>query len=207
MMLGFGPYYHMSVIMDENGKDFPTWYKIGDGQSNPADFDAVFRDSVSVLDYPACLYPAELYAAYPDAKFILTTRNPAAWERSMKATILRVNDMLRSRRDKASVGIKYWNEHYLYNYHHNQLHSNAQQELLIHNERVKSIIPADKLLVYEVSEGWGKLVEFLGVPEPKQPFPHVHDAAKFKEWIMATGTKPAGTDRAAKSHDDGQAED
>jgi len=187
--LGFGPSYHMSVIMDEEGKDFPTWYKVGDGNGVPTDFDAVFRNSRSVLDYPACLYPAELYAAYPNAKFILTTRHPAAWEKSMRATILRVNDMLRVRGDNAAVRLTRWNDEYLEPYHHHQLRSNPQQELLIHNQHIKNIIPADKLLVYEVGEGWGKLVEFLGVAEPKEPFPHVHDAAKFQQWLMAAGNK------------------
>jgi hypothetical protein len=89
-MLGFGASYHMSAIVQEGGKDFPAWFKIGDGRSRPSlniygksdtrsgtgnskpeDFDALFRGYGSVLDYPAAMYPAELYTAYPDAKYIL----------------------------------------------------------------------------------------------------------------------------------------
>ena len=31
-MLGFGPGYHMSTILQEGGKDMVTWNKIGDGR-------------------------------------------------------------------------------------------------------------------------------------------------------------------------------
>ena len=34
-MLGFGPGYHMSTILQEGGKDIATWNKIGDGRLYP----------------------------------------------------------------------------------------------------------------------------------------------------------------------------
>ena len=38
-----------------------------------------------------------------------------------------------------------------------------------------------RLLVYQVSAGWGPLCSFLGVPVPQdQPFPHPNDAAEFQ---------------------------
>lgn len=48
-------------------------------------------------------------------------------------------------------------------YHGGRLKDNAPQEFLDHNERVKQIIPPEKLLVYELGQGWDPLVEFLGV--------------------------------------------
>ncbi len=42
------------------------------------------------------------------------------------------------------------------------------------NSRVISSIPQDKLLIYNPKEGWGPLCQFLGLPEPKVPFPHVN---------------------------------
>jgi hypothetical protein len=45
-------------------------------------------------------------------------------------------------------------------------------------------VPADRLLVYEVREGWEPLCAFLGVPIPEgQPFPHLNDAAEFRARI------------------------
>ena len=49
-----------------------------------------------------------------------------------------------------------------------------------HNEEVKEHVPAERLLVYEVKDGWGPLCEFLGVEVPKaKPFPHLNDTEAF----------------------------
>ena len=53
-----------------------------------------------------------------------------------------------------------------------------------HNEQVRRDVPADRLLVYEVSQGWGPLCAFLGVPVPAgKPFPHLNDTAEFRARI------------------------
>jgi Sulfotransferase domain len=38
------------------------------------------------------------------------------------------------------------------------------------NEEVEGRVPAERLLVYEVRQGWGPLGEFLGVEAPEKPF-------------------------------------
>ena len=51
-------------------------------------------------------------------------------------------------------------------------------------EQVIAEIPADKLLVFEVKEGWNPLCKFLGVPVPDTPFPNVNDTKSFQKRIM-----------------------
>ena len=53
-----------------------------------------------------------------------------------------------------------------------------------HNEEVKRRVPKERLLVYEVTEGWGPLCEFLGVEEPNKPFPRLNDAAEIQRLIL-----------------------
>ena len=49
-----------------------------------------------------------------------------------------------------------------------------------HNREVIATIPSQRLLVFDVKEGWQPLCAFLGVPVPAdEPFPHVNDAADF----------------------------
>ncbi len=49
-----------------------------------------------------------------------------------------------------------------------------------HIEEVRERVPAEKLLVYSVKQGWGPLCEFLGVEEPVgKPFPHLNDTKSF----------------------------
>ena len=56
-----------------------------------------------------------------------------------------------------------------------------------HNEEVKRAVPADRLLVYEVKEGWGPLCSFLGVPIPEgKPFPRLNDAEEFRSQMRRT---------------------
>jgi hypothetical protein len=53
-----------------------------------------------------------------------------------------------------------------------------------HNEHVRRVVSAERLLVYEVKEGWGPLCAFLGVPVPEgKPFPRLNDAQEFRARI------------------------
>ena len=49
-----------------------------------------------------------------------------------------------------------------------------------HNAEVQRKVPPEKLLVYEVKEGWGPLSDFLGVEAPNQPFPRLNDTAEMR---------------------------
>jgi hypothetical protein len=52
------------------------------------------------------------------------------------------------------------------------------------NEEVRESVPAEKLLVYEVKEGWEPLCDFLGIAVPAgKPFPHLNDAVAFRKMI------------------------
>ena len=50
---------------------------------------------------------------------------------------------------------------------------------------VKEAIPADRLLVYQVKEGWGPLCDFLGVQAPDEPFPRTNDRSEFWDLVAA----------------------
>ncbi len=57
--------------------------------------------------------------------------------------------------------------------------------MLAHNEEVKRVVPAERLLVWEVGEGWEPLCEFLEVDVPDEPLPHANDRDTFLERVMA----------------------
>ncbi len=51
-----------------------------------------------------------------------------------------------------------------------------------HNREVQTTVPADRLLVFDVKQGWEPLCTFLGVPVPEgELFPHVNDAESFQQ--------------------------
>jgi len=51
--------------------------------------------------------------------------------------------------------------------------STCKNGMEAHMARVKRVIPPDRLLVYNISDGWAPLCNFLGRPIPKEPFPYV----------------------------------
>ena len=52
-----------------------------------------------------------------------------------------------------------------------------------HHAEVKASVPAEKLLVYDVAEGWGPLCRFLDKPEPAAPLPHTNKREDFKAML------------------------
>lgn len=51
---------------------------------------------------------------------------------------------------------------------------------------VRSIVPADNLLEFRVSQGWGPLCDFLEVPVPEsKKFPHTNDTDGFVDRCRA----------------------
>ena len=52
----------------------------------------------------------------------------------------------------------------------------AIQRFEAHTEQVKATIPADRLLVFQATDGWGPLCKFLDVPVPNKPYPKVNEA-------------------------------
>jgi len=59
------------------------------------------------------------------------------------------------------------------------------EAFIAHNNAVKETIPASRLLVFEVKQGWDPLCEFLGVPVPAEPFPRTNHREEF--WDRVEG--------------------
>lgn len=54
-----------------------------------------------------------------------------------------------------------------------------------HTEEVRDTIPPERLLVYEVRQGWGPLCDFLGVAPPDMPFPRANSREESADMIKA----------------------
>jgi len=49
------------------------------------------------------------------------------------------------------------------------------------NQEVQRTVPKERLLVFQVSEGWEPLCSFRGVAVPNKPFPRSNDGASFEK--------------------------
>ena len=51
-------------------------------------------------------------------------------------------------------------------------------------EEVKAFVPEERLLVYNVREGWEPLCDFLEVETPQQPFPRLNKREGIRGLVM-----------------------
>ena len=186
--LGFGPSFHM-IDVARQPELLPQWQAAADGR--PVDWKQVFEGWESTVDWPACTYWEQIWETYPDAKVLLSVRDPESWYESCQKSIrASAQAAAKGELEGGSVEVSpeamkminglIWDGTFEGRFHDKDF---AIDTYLAHNEDVKSRVPADQLLVYEVSEGWEPLCEFLDVPVPEGPMPHLNDAASFRAMV------------------------
>jgi hypothetical protein len=113
---------------------------------------------------------------YPDAKIILTTRSTQSWYTSMSNTIVASLSVpvwilgyvgIKSHAVSIFALVQYWFDNQFYG----NFYRFGKRAFEDHNERIKLEVEArgekERLLVFEVKEGWGPLCMFLGKEAPK----------------------------------------
>jgi hypothetical protein len=174
--LGFGPCHHMSEVMT-NPTQRDRWRAKARGEA--IDWEALYEGYRSAVDWPTAHYWRELSEVYPDAKLILTVRDPDQWHRSVTKTI--AETMVGG--DPDSFGVRVIFNEVFGGRIMDRDHAVAVYEA--HNAAVKAAIPPERLLVYEVAQGWGPLCSHLGVPVPEAPFPLSNTTDEFRARMAA----------------------
>lgn len=189
--LGFGKCYHMFELV-KRPDDLAAWEKLEN--DIPIDPEKLFEGYASAVDFPAFFYYKDFLKYFPDAKVILTVRDPDRWYQSAAKTIFRpVPNLLfilarifgifskKARKFPAiydyiqRVGHEKLFEGKITDPEHCKAVFNAW------NEAVKRNVPPAQLLVFEVKQGWEPLCEFLNVPIPDRPFPHSNKGESFQK--------------------------
>jgi hypothetical protein len=191
--LGFGPCYHM-IELFEHPEHLELWEAASQGK--PVDWEELFSGYRATTDWPACSFYKELIERYPDAKVILTVRDPERWYESTYNTIYGMRRTVSSPIFRL-VGL----------FRPGMGRAARMNDRLIWEdtfggslEEVRRRVPQEKLLVYEVKEGWGPLCEFLGVEVPREkPFPHLNDTGTFRTMIRRRLTVALGAPIVAVS--------
>jgi hypothetical protein len=175
-LLGY-PCYHMQEVMKAYDRGHVDQWDVA-VTGGDIDWPALFSGYEATVDFPACVFYRELMEAFPDALVVLSVRDPQAWWQSYskllglvsKATLFNFIPMFR----KFSA----MNMHLLNYVFGGSLETLTKddyiEQYLRHIETVKATVPAERLLVYSVTEGWGPLCQFLGHPVPDVPFPHAN---------------------------------
>jgi hypothetical protein len=143
------------------------------------------------VDWPGATFYKELMRRYPDAKVLLSVRDPERWHQSAVDTIYGISNskemawmsrlIPRFKRVNRLLQGLVWQGTFHGRFQDQQY---AIDIFNRHNEEVKRVVPPERLLVYEVKEGWEPLCRFLGMPVPKDmPFPHLNDTAEFQKML------------------------
>ncbi len=169
--LGFGPTHHMRAVIDDPAQT-RLWRAVAAGAA--PDWDALFAGYRSAVDWPSAFYWRDLAAAWPEALVLLTWRTPESWWASFERTILTV--IARSE-DPDSLGLRLIAAQVFGGRPHDRDHAIRTYEANV--EAVRATIPADRLLIHRIGDGWGPLCARLGVPVPDEPYPHRNAADDF----------------------------
>jgi len=194
--LNMGHCYHMTEVL-KNPEYTQYWINAAEGN---ADWDKIYSGYSATVDNPGCNYWKELSAYYPNAKVILTTRDANKWFDSTNETIHSAEfarfmknspfgemiqktmwDRMENRMQDREYMVDFFNKH---------------------TAEIIDSIDAERLLVYQVSDGWAPLCEFLEVPVPNLEYPRINSRNETKELLanlMASSGDQLTEDAMAKA--------
>lgn len=191
--LGFGPCYHMSEVLAGARRNVPLWL---DAVAGTPDWDAIFDGFQSTTDYPACSYWRELADHYPEAKVVLTVRDPDSWFDSVSETIF--SDAMQG--SLAGSPMEAMMNGAIFDSFEGKVKDRAFMTDWFErrNRQVSDSLPPERVLVFSPKEGWGPLCEFLGVPVPDAPFPRVNSRDELGSASEQEGGLPPDPDQAER---------
>jgi hypothetical protein len=177
--LGFGPCHEMQALFPRPDL-MACWIDFAKGL--PVDWEQAFAGFQSQVDWPGADAWRELAAAHPRAKVIHTVRPEEAWWNSFSTTIgkfyrvygkvqLQLPPNFSVMADTAAEYGRY-----------GAGLGDRDAAIAAYRQReadVRAAIAPERLLVYEVAQGWEPLCKFLGVPVPATPFPRTNALNEF----------------------------
>lgn len=191
--LGFGPCHHMSEVFADARRQIPLW--IAAAQGAP-DWDAIFDGFRACADYPSATYWRELANHYPQAKIVLTTRDPDSWFESVSETIFspRMNDSTKGSPVETMMnGV-------IFDHFEGDITDSAFMTdwYVKRNQQVVDALPPARLLQFHPKMGWEPLCQFLGVAVPDLPFPRVNSRDELGTASDEMGGLPSTPEEAEK---------
>ena len=196
--LGFNPCHHMyETFIHQERNHKPLFNSILHEEDPEEALKTIFAGYKATMDYPGCLFYEEFMKLNPSAKVILTIRDsPEAWAKSVGNTIFGINsaDNWLSWKLKETVFFMAIPDYMRVIYkimaskkRHgvSPIDRNTDLALLYSDwvNRVRETVPAEKLLVFNVKEGWKPLCAFLGVSVPDKPFPRTNSTEEWQDKI------------------------
>jgi hypothetical protein len=196
--LGFGPSYTLSEVF-RNPEHVRVWEAASGPAGGEVDWEGFLAGYGVAVDWPACSFYEELMEAFPEAPVILTVRDPEPWYESTRSTIHGLRRLTRGpllvRAAFALAGLfapgvtgavrladhLVWEDTFDGRFE-DQAH--AIEVFEGHNDTVRRRVPPERLLVFDVREGWAPLCDFFGVVVPDESFPRLNEAREMRRRLL-----------------------
>ena len=170
-------------------------------------FESLWADYTAIEGETVVCFASELIGLYPDAKVILTTRGDSEdevenWFQSLMDTMWynRKHPMQRllahihpTYRKMQPLSSSYY-QHMFWD----DFETHGKRRYREHNAMVRRLVPEERLLVYDLRDGWEPLCHFLGRDVPHEDFPHVNRRAEHRA-LFASGRRTVYWDIARKT--------
>jgi hypothetical protein len=194
--LGLGPCYHMRDLLADLEAGLPAWERADEGAPQ---WERIFGEARSTVDWPSARYYRELMDHYPEAKVLLSVRDAEEWVRSMRETVWGIfhgDSVIHHACDARAVIDPLWRRYTSLMRRMTwepdtgvlagETFSDAGLAAVMErwNQAVIDAVPADRLLVWNPNEGWEPLCEFLQADVPADPLPRLNDTTSFREGII-----------------------
>ena len=200
-------YEHGPILAMWNREVFAPSLEQGTSLMGKPDLDLYVETGYqATTDLPMALYYEQILEEFPDCKFVLTVReNSEVWFRSW-------DTLMKSITQPTLLGGVFFTKVRNYSRYLRWLHAvvtkddsylsvpfplpNQPKEAAIasyeeHNRRVREMIPPERLLEYNVKQGWEPLCNFLEIAEcPTTPFPKTNSARSVQVQSMAALLAP-----------------
>lgn len=180
-MLGAGPCHHMSEVY-QNPEQVSLWCDVLEGR---ADYHRIFRDYRAAVDFPVAAVWQELLAVWPDARIILSERDPEAWFDSISNTILPLIQNREDGPEESRAWLGMCDRLILQRVFGGRTDRAGMIAAYEANSAAaRALSDTGRVLVHRSSDGWAPLCRFLGKPVPEVPYPRKNareqsgDAAK-----------------------------
>ena len=174
-------------ILGHNVYDFPEhidihldeWLALYRGEKAP-DFVSMYEGVDAVTDLPAAFWYEEILKVFPEAKIILTVRdNDEVWVQSWVKHLRMTRELgvfsklayLLFAKPRILLDLFNAQAQAVYGSINPTATALFKKRYIAHNESVRALIPAEKLFIYNVKQGWGPLCQFLRIDVPSQDFP------------------------------------
>ena len=180
--LGAGPCLHSleSLRAGNSGLAASHWEQLAHGEA--IDWRVALEGWGSTVDWLGARFYGEILEAWPQARVILSVRDADSWYESCTASLHATRDLVGARPAGAAPAVleavegAIWQGVFAGRFPDRDY---ALEVFHRHRKQVIDSVPAERLLIYDIRDGWAPLCRFLEAPVPETPFPHLNGRAAF----------------------------